>query len=105
MTASGGLAAPPPGTALLIHAATGEELYPHDNDRATPHGIVRQGDLKLIEYFEDGRLELYDLKTDVGEKANLADSRPDKARDLPQLLIEWRKQVGAQMPLPKPSPK
>jgi arylsulfatase A len=75
--------------------------YPHYNDRTTPHGIVRRGDDKLIEYFEDGRLELYNLKTDIGEKDNLAAAQRDKARELQRLLADWRKQVGAQMPGPK----
>jgi arylsulfatase A-like enzyme len=79
--------------------------YPHYNDRTTPHGIVRQGDFKLIEYYEDGRLELYNLKADIGEKDNLAASMPDKARGLRQILANWRKQVGAQMPVPKPAEK
>ncbi|MHC4624870.1 MAG: sulfatase [Planctomycetota bacterium] len=50
--------------------------------RATPAGVVRQGDWKLIEYFEDGRLELYNLKDDIGEKNNLAQHKPDKTRQL-----------------------
>jgi arylsulfatase A-like enzyme len=79
--------------------------YPHYNDRTTPHGIVRQGDFKLIEYYEDGRLELYNLKADLGEKTNLAASQPDKARAMQQMLATWRTQVGAQMPVPKPAPK
>ena len=79
--------------------------YPHYNDVTTPHGIVRQGDFKLIEYFEDGRLELYNLRTDVGEKENLAMTQREKARALHELLVKWRKQVGAQMPVPKPDPK
>jgi len=79
--------------------------YPHYNDLTTPHGIVRKGDLKLIEYFEDGRLELFNLKSDVGEKENLARSQPEKADELHRLLVDWRKQVGAQMPTPKVNPK
>jgi arylsulfatase A-like enzyme len=79
--------------------------YPHYNDATTPHGIVRQGDCKLIEYFEDGRLELYNLQTDLGEKDNLAGSQPDRTRQLQHLLAAWRRQVGAQMPLPRPAPK
>jgi arylsulfatase A len=79
--------------------------YPHYNDRTTPHGIVRQGDFKLIEYFENGRLELYDLKNDLGEKENLAAAQPDRARTMQQLLADWRQKVGAQMPTPKPAAK
>jgi arylsulfatase A-like enzyme len=75
--------------------------YPHYNDRTTPHGIVRQGDFKLIEYYEDGRLELYNLKADLSEKHNLAVAQPAQAREMQQLLAAWRTQVGAQMPVPK----
>jgi arylsulfatase A-like enzyme len=77
--------------------------YPHYNDATTPHSIVRQGDFKLIEYFEDGRLELFNLRTDIGEKENLAAARPAKAWAMQQRLIRWREQVGAQVPRPKSS--
>jgi arylsulfatase A-like enzyme len=79
--------------------------YPHYNYRSTPHAIVRQGDFKLIEYFEDGRLELYNLKADVSEKENLAASQPERARRMQEQLARWRKEVGAQMPTPKIAPK
>jgi arylsulfatase A-like enzyme len=79
--------------------------YPHYTDRTTPHSIIRQGEFKLIEYFEDGRLELYNLKADVGEKDNLTASQREKARAMQQTLANWRKQVGAQMPVPRVGPK
>jgi arylsulfatase A-like enzyme len=79
--------------------------YPHYTDRTTPYGSVRQGDFKLIEFYEDGRLELYNLRADVGEKDNLVTTQRDKARELQALLAAWRKQVGAQMPVPKPAGK
>lgn len=66
--------------------------------RATPGGIVRQGDYKLIEFFEDNRLELYNLKNDLSEKTNLAEKLPEKTRELHQRLISWRKSVNAPMP-------
>ncbi len=75
--------------------------YPHYNGRSKPHGIVRQGDFKLIEFYEDGRLELYQLRADIGEKEDLAASRPEKARAMRQLFADWRRQVGAQMATPK----
>jgi hypothetical protein len=50
---------------------------------------------------ERGRLELYDLRTDIGEKEDLAVSRPDKAIAMQQLLTQWREQVAAQMPRPR----
>jgi len=66
--------------------------------RTTPAGAVRSGDWKLIEFFEDGRLELYDLKKDVGEKENLAGTKPEKARELHAMLQAWRSRVGAPVP-------
>ena len=56
------------------------------------------GDWKLIEFFEDGRRELYNLRDDVGEKNNLAAAQPERANDLHAKLAAWRKQIGAPMP-------
>jgi arylsulfatase A-like enzyme len=60
--------------------------------------VVRLGDYKLHEYFEDGRLELYDLRRDVGEQTNLAAARPEKTRELLDVLERWRSEVGAPVP-------
>lgn len=68
--------------------------------RTTPVGTVRDGDWKLMEFFEDGRLELYNLKDDISEKANLAQKMPEKAKELHGKLVAWREQVGAKMPTP-----
>lgn len=68
--------------------------------RTTPGGAIRAGDWKLIEYFEDGHLELYNLKIDLSEKHNLAASEPAKREELLGLLRNWRKEVGAKMPTP-----
>lgn len=75
--------------------------YPHYH-HTTPAGAVRSGDWKLIEYFDDGRTELYDLKNDLGESTNLVDQHPEKARELLEQLQNWRKQVGAKMPTSNP---
>ncbi len=69
-----------------------------DNWRTTPVGVIRDGDWKLMEFFEDGRLELYNLKDDTGEKTNLAEKMPDKVKELHAKLMAWRKQVNAPMP-------
>ena len=61
---------------------------------------IQNGDWKLMEFFEDGRLELYNLRDDVSEQRNLAAQRPDKARELQARLVAWRKEVGAKMPAP-----
>jgi arylsulfatase A-like enzyme len=66
--------------------------------RTTPAGSIRDGDWKLIEFFEDGRLELYNLKDDLGEKTNLATKKPEKVKELHAKLVAWRKQIHAPMP-------
>jgi arylsulfatase A-like enzyme len=75
--------------------------YPHYHN-TLPGGAVRAGDWKLIEYFEDSRVELYNLKDDLGETKDLAAAMPEKAADLRKKLADWRKSVGAQMPTPNP---
>ena len=69
-----------------------------DQWRTTPVGTIEVGDWKLMEFFEDGRLELYNLKDDLGEKNNLAKSRPDKLRELHEKMLAWRTSVRAPMP-------
>ncbi len=66
--------------------------------RTTPAGAVRQGDWKLIEFFEDGKVELYNLKDDIGEKNDLARTMPAKTQELHRLLVKWRKSVNAPVP-------
>ncbi len=66
--------------------------------RTTPAGAIRKGDWKLIEFFEDGRIELYNLKDDIAEKNNLASTKPDKARELHKLLADWRRSLNAPVP-------
>lgn len=75
--------------------------YPHYHE-TTPYGVVRAGDYKLIEYFEDNHLELYNLKDDIGETKDLSKAMPDKTAELVALLRDWRKSVNAQMPTPNP---
>ena len=69
--------------------------------RTTPAGAIRMGDYKLIEFFETGRAELYDLQNDIGEKHNLVLDKPKKAASLRRKLIAWRKSVNAPMPTMK----
>jgi len=66
--------------------------------RTTPAGAVRQGNWKLIEYFEDGTLELYNLKEDIAEQNNLAQEIPEKTAQLHVLLENWRRSVEAAVP-------
>jgi hypothetical protein len=80
--------------------------YPHyANQGSRPGGAVRRGNYKLIEYYEDGRYELYDLKQDISETRNLAAEKPDVVKRLAANLASWRKSVGAKMPTPNPDYK
>ncbi len=83
-------------TALYWH-------YPHYHPGgATPYSAVRDGDWRLVEFFEDNRVELYNLKDDIGETRNLAAELPDKRDQLLGQLRHWRQAVGAQLPAPNP---
>ncbi len=78
--------------------------YPHYHPGgATPYGAVRAGAWRLVEFYEDSHVELYNLKDDVGEKTDLARKQPEKAAELRARLHAWRKAVGAQMPTPNPN--
>jgi arylsulfatase A-like enzyme len=78
--------------------------YPHyGNQGGSPSSAVRAGDYKLIEWFEDDTVELYNLKDDIGEQNNLADKMPRKAARLKKMLSLWRKKVSARMPTPNPN--
>ena len=76
--------------------------YPHYHHTA-PVGAVRYGDFKLLEYFEDGKLELYNLAKDIGETRDLAKSNPKKTQQLHAMLKAWRKDINAQMPRANPN--
>ncbi len=66
--------------------------------RTTPAGAIRSGDWKLQEFFEDGRLELYNLDDDLSQTNNLATKLPDKAKELHARLAAWRQAINAPMP-------
>jgi len=73
--------------------------YPHYHPGgATPYGAIRQGDWKLIEFYENDRHELFNLKDDPEEKQNLANQMTPRVAELAAKLDAWRKEVGAQMP-------
>jgi arylsulfatase A-like enzyme len=84
-----------------------EELYWHypnySNQGGVPSGAVRLGDWKLIEFYEDGRLELFNLKSDPGEKRNMSKAEPSRTAALHALLNRWRSDVNATMPAPNPA--
>ena len=66
--------------------------------RTTPVSTIHAGDWKLLEFLEDGRLELYNLRDDLGERRNLAAEEPERAKAMHARLESWRKAVGAPMP-------
>jgi arylsulfatase A-like enzyme len=68
--------------------------------RTTPVGVIQSGDWKLMEFFEDGHLELYELASDLVEMKNLASANPDKTAELHTKLKAWRAETGAAMPTP-----
>ena len=72
--------------------------------RTRPGSAIRHGDWKLIQYFENNDIELYNLKYDPGEKNNLIKSYESKTAELLKKLEEWR--VGIEAPVPsEPNPK
>jgi len=76
--------------------------FPH-YQHATPNSIVRAGDWKLIRYYETGKQELFNLKNDMSEENDVADSRPDTVKRLATMLDEWLKDTGAKLPIPNPN--
>ncbi|MFN9199299.1 MAG: sulfatase [Planctomycetaceae bacterium] len=77
--------------------------YPHySNQRARPGGAIRKGNHKLIEFYETGRRELFDVSQDRSESRNLAAERPDLVEALGAELVAWRQSVGATRMTPNP---
>jgi arylsulfatase A-like enzyme len=73
--------------------------YPHyGNQGGTPGSSARAGDYKLIEFFEDERVELYNLREDAGEERDLAGAEPQLAAELREKLADWRQTVEAKIP-------
>mgnify|MGYP001823386620 CR=1 FL=1 len=78
--------------------------YPHyANQGGRPASSLRAGDWKLIEHFEDGRLELFNLREDEGEERDLSASEPERTQRLHALLTEWRREIEALIPRPNPN--
>jgi arylsulfatase A-like enzyme len=81
--------------------------YPHYQlyhiQGTSPFGAIRSGDYRLVEFYDDMRIELYNLRKDISETRNLAQSEPDIAMKLRNKLHAWRKSVDAQMPVPNPN--
>lgn len=77
------------------------QAYGPGNWRTTPAGAIRSGDYKLIEFFETGTVELYNVAKDIGEQHDLSERLPEKTRELHDKLKAWRKSVDAPMPTMK----
>ena len=77
--------------------------YPHfSNQGGRPGGAIRKGDWKLIEWFEDGKTELYNLAEDLSETTDLASQHPDRVKAMRADLSRWREEVKANMPTRNP---
>lgn len=109
-----GLSEPPAGDGVSLASlwTEGKPLasrplfwhYPHySNQGGRPGGAIRDGNRKLVEDYQTGRRELFDLGRDLKESTNLAESEPGKVEELAGKLAAWRKEVGAQMPTPNPN--
>jgi arylsulfatase A-like enzyme len=88
--------AAPPHEALFFH-------YPHYYATTTPVSAVRAGDWKLLEHYEDQRVELFNLKDGPGEARDVAGEHPQEAAQLRERLRAWRQSVNAQPPVPNPN--
>jgi arylsulfatase A-like enzyme len=85
--------------AIFWHFPGYLESYVHRSGwRTTPVGAIHAGDFKLMEFFETGAVELYNLREDIGEARNLAPEEPERMHDLQARLAAWRKATRAAMP-------
>jgi arylsulfatase A-like enzyme len=100
------------GGESIVKLLRGEEMpervfcwhFPHyTNQGGRPGGAIRVYNTKLIENYEDGRLEFYYLKDDVGETKDFSKQEPGRTEETKNLLIAWRQRTGAQMNTPNPN--
>lgn len=78
--------------------------YPHyGNQGSAPGAAIRRGAWKLIEWFEDGRVELFHVVNDPGETRELSASEPERVRELRDALHAWQREVGATFPTRNPN--
>lgn len=73
--------------------------FPHYSNHGmqSPGGAVRAGDYKLLEYYENNSVQLFNLRDDIGEQHDLSQTEPDRVAQLRSMLHAWRDRVGAQM--------
>ncbi len=80
--------------------------YPHYHGSTwKPGAAIRDGDWKLIEFYHYDKVELYNLKKDIGEQNDLSEKYPDKRKELLAKLHQWQKDIGARLPAPNPDYK
>jgi arylsulfatase A-like enzyme len=79
--------------------------FPHYSNHGmqSPGGAIRSGDYKLLEYFENGSVQLFNLRADPGEQHDRAGLEPERAAALKEMLHDWRKRVNARMMQPNPT--
>jgi len=82
---------PNPERSFFWHSPTGRPHSTGDSNSSA----VRNGDYKLIEFFDQGRVELYNLKEDISESKNLSKEMPEKTQELQQILHNWKKEINA----------
>jgi arylsulfatase A-like enzyme len=89
---------PPAREALYWH-------FPHYSNHGmqSPGGAIRHGDFKLLEYFENNTVQLFNLRDDMGEQRDLAREQPALARKMTAMLQQWRTSVSANMMEPNPN--
>ena len=77
--------------------------FPHYSNHGyqSPGGAIRLGKYKLLEYYENGSVQLFDLEKDLGERNDLSGTKPDVTARLLKMLRDWRGEVDAKMPYPK----
>ena len=77
--------------------------FPHYSNHGwqSPSGAIRLGKYKLIEYFENGTVQLFDLENDLGEQRDLSKENPETTQKMLNMLQSWRQQTDAKMPYPK----
>ncbi len=79
--------------------------FPHYSNHGmqSPGGAVRSGDYKLLEYYENNTVQLFNLKEDISEEIDLSTTHPEKVEQLRKMLHDWQKHSGAKMMKPNPN--
>jgi arylsulfatase A-like enzyme len=92
-----------PSRDLFWHFPAYLEAYKGDKRtkdpfRTRPTSVIRSGDFKLHQFYEDGHVELYNIKKDIGETTDLAAKNPAKVKELRAKLEVWKEKVHAPVP-------